>query len=708
MKKESQEKKLTYKEKLKSLVHRKNILITVLVVFLLIQYIQIQGVLGNFSFLQGRSSSLIDELGQLKDTYTQVGSDLNEVREFLRMPTKKYAGFDEPENDANDGKNENELQLAFFQYVDFLAKNKNIEQNLATYRTLLDGLKKSESFSSFLKAESLTVSDLIEDDNSLSLRISGPEGEELAVYYYVKDDSTLFFRTSKQKEEVDSQKLEELESEITEFLKNNKGDLLKAFADIRKKKAEIEAAINSEKTLQVKNELHIKLDPNSIEQNLKITYFIYNKTSDVIGEIVLDTKSGKILLADKNNEKLSLEVTDINTALIPFLKKLDIRTFIQKKVDQARKDIEATIEDKGFKLLLEQSKLKISAIPREDNLRYYYDIFQEDGSKLSVIVVEKSTGVVNIIRPDGTNAQNIFFFDPGLKKKTLEIPDNVPVYEGTPVSDKGSFNVLIAGKHGSLVDTMIFAHIDENKRTVRMISIPRDLFYNGRKINAFAHSYGMDELKRVLSDISGYKLDKYILIDMYAFIDVIDLIGGIDIHLNQAVIDPTYRTVDNGKEGTLHYEPGDYHLGGKESLRLARTRHTSSDFARAERQQMIIEAIQSKAQNFGFGDAETIYQIAKTVLGKTETDISLDEALAYYFRYQNYQIESNNVMSSGNVLYVPPYITTENCRKMINEAAAAGAPKPDCENQNNAYTLLPRDNNWNIIKWYFKENFEAA
>ena len=80
------------------------------------------------------------------------------------------------------------------------------------------------------------------------------------------------------------------------------------------------------------------------------------------------------------------------------------------------------------------------------------------------------------------------------------------------------------------IDTMIFAHIDEKKRQIRMVSIPRDLFYNGRKINAFAFSYGLPELKNVISKITGYKLDKYILIDMYAFIDVVDLVGGIDVH----------------------------------------------------------------------------------------------------------------------------------------------------------------------------------
>ena len=472
-------------------------------------------------------------------------------------------------------------------------------------------------------------------------------------------------------------------------------------------KKKIENAINSDKTKEAVGRLCIKLDSKFIDKDLKITYSVFNKIDELIGEIVLDTKTLEITLIDKSNEDVKVKATDINTALVPFLEKLDTKTMLQKKVDKAKADVQKTLEDGGFKLLMKENGLTWVEDLHRDEDRIYYDLMGTDGKILSSIVIEKTTGVINIVNPDGTNSQNLLFFDPELKKKTLEIPENLPDYGNEVVDGDNDFNILIAGKHGSLVDTMIFAHIDEERGDVKMISIPRDLHYNGRKINAFANYYGMPELKRVLSEITGYQLDKYILIDMYAFIDVIDLIGGIDIHLNSSVIDPTYRTVDNGKEGTLHYEPGDYHLGGKEALRLARTRHTSSDFARAERQQMILKSLQDKARNFGFGDADTIYGIAKTVLGKTETDIGIDEAIAYYFRYQNYEIKANNVMSSGNVLYVPPYITKENCAKLIEESAAAGKPKPGCENENQAYTLLPRDNNWNVIKWFFRENFDG-
>ncbi len=277
--------------------------------------------------------------------------------------------------------------------------------------------------------------------------------------------------------------------------------------------------------------------------------------------------------------------------------------------------------------------------------------------------------------------------------------------------------MLLAGKHGSLVDTMIFANVNPEKRKITLVSIPRDLYYNNRKINSYYALYGMEELKRILSKITGYRIDKYVLIDMYAFIDVVDLIGGIDVHLDSPVIDPTYKTFDNGEWSTLYYRAGDYHLNGKQALRLARTRHTSSDFARAERQQMILKSLQKKAREFGFGDAARLTEIAKTVLAKTETDFNLADALASYFRYQGFEVESGNVLSSGNVLESKN--TGEDkgraCLQKLGKQTAGDAANEEelkkkraaCEEIKGEYILLPRNGNWNTIKWYFHQLVEA-
>lgn len=261
-------------------------------------------------------------------------------------------------------------------------------------------------------------------------------------------------------------------------------------------------------------------------------------------------------------------------------------------------------------------------------------------------------------------------------------------------------NILVAGKHDSLVDTMIFANIDTSKHKITLISLPRDLYYNGRKINAIYALYGMDELKRAISFVSGYKVDKYILIDMYSFMDVIDMIGGVDVHLDQPVIDPTYKTFDGGQWGTLYYRAGDHHLSGKQALRLARSRHTTSDFARSERQQLIIKSLQKKAKTFSLGDAAGLTKLAQSVLDKTKTDINLAEAISYYFRYQNFTIDSGHVISSGNVL---DSTYTGDIKKQDQNCAKSGTQQVNCNIDKGAYILLPKNGNWNVIRWYFHQ-----
>lgn len=664
----------------------------------LAQFAQTQKIFNNFAFLQNDSSSLIKEIGQVKEGYSKIGNDLNEVRDFLRMPKSNYAGFDESASISDTEKNTNEVQISLFKYIDYLGGKKAREEKISATVSALSGLVKVEDFKQFLKTWGLSAQ-FDEDKDSAWLKIGDEKNDVLLSYYLDKADGKLFLKTPNSKQEVDYRDKFVLDKDLQGFVYGNKDSLIAVAQGLNAKEKEIGEAIKSKPVRAILTKLGIKLEDKFTDKDLKITYSVYNKTDEVVGEIILDAKNLSISLVDKNDQGVALTVNDLMSALPSFLEKLQTKTFIEKKADKIMTDLQKTLDDDGFKSLLNQFGLKISVEPRVDGERIFYDILSVDGKVISSLVIEKTTGVINIIGPKGTNPQNLLYFQAEDKKKILEIPKQIPNYGNETFGSKDDLNLLLAGERDGLLDTMIFVHIDEQNRQIKMISIPRDLFYNGRKINAFAEFYGMPELSKALSDMTGYKLDKYIKINMYSFVDVIDLVGGVDVHLDTAVIDPTYKVVDNGKEGTLHYEPGDYHLGGVQALRLARSRHTTSDFARAERQQKIIEALQKKAQNFGFGDLDTIYQIAKTVLSKTETDIDLDEAIAYYFKYQNYKIVSNDVMSSANVLYEPPYVTQEDC-----DAQVAIGDK-SCETQNHEYTLLPTNDDWNLIKWFFKEKF---
>lgn len=276
------------------------------------------------------------------------------------------------------------------------------------------------------------------------------------------------------------------------------------------------------------------------------------------------------------------------------------------------------------------------------------------------------------------------------------MPESLPDYGELIDSD---LNILLMGKHGSNVDTIIFANVDAENRKVTLISVPRDLYVHGRKINSVYADYGIYEQVRWVEEVLGYKIHKFALIDMYVFRDVIDAMDGIDVTLEEDLVDPSYKTCDDGVCSTLYYEAGTYHLDGTAALRIARSRHTTSDYSRAARQQLILAAMQEKAQNMGFGDANKLLSIISTVIDSTETDISLNEAVRWYFAYQNFSISRGHVLSSGNVLAsvkVPVnYETSLKIQNCLDEENPSS-----CEETYAIYTLQPREEDWNVLRWW--------
>ena len=273
-----------------------------------------------------------------------------------------------------------------------------------------------------------------------------------------------------------------------------------------------------------------------------------------------------------------------------------------------------------------------------------------------------------------------------------------------------TLTVLVAGKHGGNVDTMILVQVNMPKKQITMLSVPRDIFFNGRKINSAYHYYGMDELKRELAIITGYNIDYYILIDMYAFIGVVDLINGIDVYLQEPLIDPSYKTFDYGEWGTLYYAKGWHHLSGKQALRVARSRNYSSDFSRAKRQHTILLAIRNKLKKFSIGDAGKISKIIRIATKRTETDMSLKEILSYYLRFKDYTIRKGYVLSTANILKSVSQTLPdadeepEKCYKQIpgSKRVIQIQCAPVFRGQ---YILLPRKD-WNAVRWYVKSIFE--
>lgn len=194
-------------------------------------------------------------------------------------------------------------------------------------------------------------------------------------------------------------------------------------------------------------------------------------------------------------------------------------------------------------------------------------------------------------------------------------------------------------------DTMIVATLDPVTMQAGVLSIPRDLWvpipgYTENRINT-AHALGDAydypgggpalAMKTVEYNL-GINIDYYVRVNFQAFIDLVDLIGGIDIDVPETIDDPCYPTPDYGCEH-LHIDAGQYHFYGEMALKYARTRHSSGgDFDRARRQQQVIRAILKRVTDVGMVPqlATRAPEIVQKMEGSVKIDpnLQLDEIIA--------------------------------------------------------------------------------
>jgi LCP family protein required for cell wall assembly len=180
-----------------------------------------------------------------------------------------------------------------------------------------------------------------------------------------------------------------------------------------------------------------------------------------------------------------------------------------------------------------------------------------------------------------------------------------------------------AGEGAPRSDTMIVLTIDPLSKTAGIMSIPRDLWVN---IPGFGYSRintayssgegsqlpggGPELARKTVEQLLGVPIQYYAQVDFGTFVQFIDLIGGVDVHVDESLrVDP----VGGGKDKIIITCCGMRHFNGVKALAYARYRKDKEgDIARAQRQQKIILAIRDKVlspENFPvlIGKAQQFY-----------------------------------------------------------------------------------------------------
>lgn len=149
-------------------------------------------------------------------------------------------------------------------------------------------------------------------------------------------------------------------------------------------------------------------------------------------------------------------------------------------------------------------------------------------------------------------------------------------------------------------DSMMLVHVPADGSAASFVSLPRDTYveipgYGEGRLNSayargFAEAEGSDEeraaagaqrLVQTVSGFTGLEIDHFAEIDLLGFINLSEIVGGVEVNLCQATSDPL-----SGAD----FPAGVQTIGGADALKFVRQRHElpRGDLDRVVRQQVYI------------------------------------------------------------------------------------------------------------------------
>ncbi|MCH0538460.1 LCP family protein [Streptomyces sp. MUM 203J] len=164
----------------------------------------------------------------------------------------------------------------------------------------------------------------------------------------------------------------------------------------------------------------------------------------------------------------------------------------------------------------------------------------------------------------------------------------------------------LGGAPCNCTDTIILAHISEDRRRASLVSLPRDTYAelperrdatSGKrhashpvKLNAAYAEGGPNLTVRTVEQLTGVKIDHYLEVDFVSFMRTVDAVGGVRICTARRMKDP---------HTGLDLAAGTHTLDGGQALRYVRSRYVdgASDLGRMRRQQRFVAALVERASS---------------------------------------------------------------------------------------------------------------
>lgn len=200
-----------------------------------------------------------------------------------------------------------------------------------------------------------------------------------------------------------------------------------------------------------------------------------------------------------------------------------------------------------------------------------------------------------------------------------EAPLNILVLGSDSRISAGDPSAWEAG--GQRTDALMVVHLPADRKSAVVMSIPRDSWvpvpgHGEAKINA-AFSFGGPTLAiQTVEDLTGIRIDNFVVADFTSFVELTDTLGGVQITVPEDVYE----------HDKLLFSAGKQTLSGEQALAYTRQRYglPGGDFDRVKRQQNWIRAMVAKTKNDGLISNPVRLTNLLTVVSRS---VSVDDSL---------------------------------------------------------------------------------
>lgn len=357
-------------------------------------------------------SSLRSQISEITQTTNQTleaadyisdfGTDLNEIRELLLLPTKDYSLTDE--KDTQEESEEDEIITNMFNYINVVSDSVKKSQVISE----LDAFFNSEETKTLLAEKGLSKEEgkyLMHDASSIKIiEISVSDNGYCNIETYFGEVIT--------EEGTPTEVISEFETVI-----GNLDSIKEKINNVESAKATLRTILYESGTAYEALKAKGMWADTETDIGLSFDYNLVNQDQTILAAISLSKEDPTFItwgVFGSEKKQIGIDAT----MLAELINGLDSSTILENKIAENKTKMESLLQDAGFQTALADNNLNMSDT-REDDTGIYYDITDSTGAVLSTIYIDKKTGKAMIENTDGDTIELISAVNDDFSKKKL-------------------------------------------------------------------------------------------------------------------------------------------------------------------------------------------------------------------------------------------------------------------------------------------------